>query len=576
MSKAKRVMNVKREWGTFAQATASVVERKIEFGGQTYEPDRGKAFVEAILCHSLPTLNSARRGWTAATLANSVHTASQQLVDFSHRLKFYENMYGSTNDRICGTIVGAEFPEKKVAMELAAEGKSVPVRVLLAVFRKAEDIEDTLAEIAGESNPWRLSIECEYRVSECALWDGEKFYPWIELSEEQRKLVLPNTVDAMDGKEMGLICGGEDGHVLITGCALTRRPRDKGAEIQQMAAGEIPQGAIFINAGWKSTDDYMKARGHGDLLETGQATGGGTVKKPAKGSIVKAALAAELTIGRTSPAEDGHVHDILRDLTVMPAAEHSHCAIVKDVDLAEGTVKGATNSYYQSIYNAGGSYVGSTEHSHTFALGPAAVRTAQGGETHREEVAMKPKELAAWFRKQAAELKGTNAEAAEKLEHTAAEMEKNLAAGDAEEVVAARIKAGDLIPKAQHETALAEAKKAGHDEFAKELADKEEAKKAAEQALASRIEKVKAAKLDPKFTLGVNKTIETEIASMPAGEAGDKRFAEALADWAVLAKNTGQAVASDDGDTQQKPIVPVGGGSAAVANGAKISALGMF
>ena len=168
---------------------------------------------------------------------------------------------------------------------------------------------------------------------------------------------------------------------------------------------------------------------------------------------------------------------------------------------------------------------------------------------------MNPKVVAAFLREQAKELDEASPVRAAMLKQ-ADELDKSGVAQDAEGLIEARIKAGDLIPKAKHAEDLAAAEKRGESKVRDEITAKEKAEAEAKAAFEKRAEAVKAAQLDLAFQIRKDKTLEQVIREIPVGEAGDKAFAERLEEWQCLKAQTGQAVAS----TQTKPSTKPAGG----------------
>lgn len=351
-----------KEWGSFEQAEAMVVDKSIEFAGRIFKPNRKLAYVKASLCHPLPVLNLKKRGFTAATLANSFGSAVMQMFDFEHALEFY----GAEKDMICGAIAAAEFPSKKKAMELADAGEKVPMEILFALWRKAAGVEEALEEMATKKNPWRTSMECEWPSDTSAMWDGSKFINWDECSSEMKACIKPNTVEKFGGKQLALIMGGEDGEVLFTGGALTKWPADKDADLAQVAASNQPErvkGSVMVQFGWKSADDWRQA------VASNKA-------------VIKSETAA-LIIGKTSPGEDGHTHDITRHLQVMPTKGHSHYFNPVDFNPETGSLEGITSNCGSW---SGGNYM---EHNHQVILGGSADGT--GSSTGSSPIIEPPK-----------------------------------------------------------------------------------------------------------------------------------------------------------------------------------------
>ena len=216
----------------------SVVESSVEFCGKQYTPDQAKAYIIATMVTSFPVYTKTRRAWMAAVIANSASSANDQVVDREHNLKFYAAMRGSTKDDVVGHIVDRDFPSKRKAVELAAGGEGVPLKVLICVSRKIEGVEQMLPDIV--LGKFKLSQECEYDREESAFYDetDKKFYRYGDCSDEMKAILKRNTVDNWNGHPMLFCPGGEDGEVLFSGCALTRWPLDTTAQIESLAASE--------------------------------------------------------------------------------------------------------------------------------------------------------------------------------------------------------------------------------------------------------------------------------------------------------------------------------------------------
>jgi len=175
-----------------------------------------------------------------------------------------------------------------------------------------------------------------------------------------------------------------------------------------------------------------------------------------------------------------------------------------------------------------------------------------------------PDKYIKFLREQAKALEAKHPELAKVWNDHASEVEKEAqkakASDDVEATIAARIKNGDLVPKAAHETAVAEAEKKGKEAALKEVEEKAAAEKKKQETVASRLKEIADAGLDPKFALGKDRTIESVVAAIPVGEEGDKHFAERKEEWITLSKKTGQATASNKGGgTSGKTIPPISG-----------------
>lgn len=170
------------------------------------------------------------------------------------------------------------------------------------------------------------------------------------------------------------------------------------------------------------------------------------------------------------------------------------------------------------------------------------------------------KKILMFLREQATAFEKTNPEATKKWNELAAEMEKAGAVDEVEATVKARIDSGDLIPKAKHTELVAAAEKTGRDAALKEVEEKATNEKKKTETTALRIKAIETAGLDPKFTIGKDRTIASVVASIPVGDEGDKAFEERKEEWTALRKATGQA-AQGTASANGGKAPPMGGGA---------------
>ncbi len=531
---------------TFETALCTELKKKIEFCGKTFEPDQAKAIFEAVLCHTLPGGNLNGRGFTAKTMAKSYKSAQNQLCDFNHRLQFYGN---SESDTVCGTIAAIDFPDLDAAVELSSKGTPVPLRGVLVAYRKAAGVEKMLAECASGKKRWRTSVEVEYIVNESALYDTvtNTFYPWPECNDEMKALVKEESVGNYKGNKMLFIPGGEDGEVLISGCAFTCWPADPKADLEQMAACHTPtkEDTIRVNAGWRNGEEYRQAVASLTSL---------TISNAKFDKFKSEHFSSNPIIGYTDPdADDGHKHGITKNLMILPANGHSHYMGMMSVENEpDGMhVCGVTSTYEK--YMGDGRYTGT--HCHTFDLGSMGSSTMGGVEHGMEVSSMDMKARIKMLRDSAQAVATSNPNEHKRLTDLANEFEKDDAKEGVEQVIAARITNGDLVTKEAHVTAVEKAKTDGEGKVRNEIA---EAKKLEEQkatTLATRMQKVADAKLDPKFALGKDRTIASVVASIAVGPDGDKAMEERLEEWITIAASTGQMKASTGtGESVRPPV----------------------
>jgi hypothetical protein len=230
-----------------------------------------------------------------------------------------------------------------------------------------------------------------------------------------------------------------------------------------------------------------------------------------KVSDVKAA-AASYAVGQTDES-NGHSHLMSRDLSLLPEDGHTHPNDVQDVDPDDGSMRGTTGEV--------------SGHSHTWRLKRATA--ASVAVAHKESI-MDPKELKAIV------LKIINGEMEDEAAKAFAESLTALV--DPATAVANALKEGTVIAKADHEKAVVEAAAKAKADFEKAQAEKEAAQKAKAEADTKRLAEVTKAGLDPAKKLGKDRTVGSVVQSIPAGEEGDKQFAERLEEWKEFAPKT--------------------------------------
>lgn len=605
----------------FDKCTASVVQKSVKFAGQVWRPTRMLAYVVTELCHSLPVLSVKRRGFTAATLANSFPTLQNNLVNFEHRLKYY----GAKEDKICGAIAAVEFPSKEDAIAAEAKGESVSLKALIALSRKIENVDEVLHEIASANNPWRTSMECEGNLEDYCIFSDGKYYELKGFPDAIMEKVKANTIDDIDGKPAYMLLGGKDGNVIFSGTALTEYPADKQSKITSVVASR----KLILNCGWHSQEDWQEAASMDLKLESSETAAAAWdtkdapdklfayVPAEAKGpngnksarkfplaskekkgldpAILRNALArlpqASLStaekastkrrimaairawnsahpkeainvseksgigfdIGYTDVVEN-HGHSVTDELFIKPTRGHIHFVDNFKYNKAKGQLVGTTTG------PVGSNDVTDEEgHVHKFTLGMADEAASAAKVKEEGNV----KDLIKVLQEVASQLAEANPKLAASVSAEITKLEKQTATESVDkavnEVIDARIASGDLVSKANHEKAVASAKEETKKALEKEAADKAAAEKASADKLVERTKKLEEAGIDPKFVIAKDRTIASEVSSMPADENGDKVFTARLEEWVAWTKKTGQAKASTDTKETASETVPVGG-----------------
>jgi hypothetical protein len=509
----KMIDNAEREFLDFDIADASVVEDSIEFAGKTYKPTLTLGYVSCTMFSTFPNINKKGRAITAATTANSFESAQWNLVDLEHWLTAHSKHI--QQDRILGFIMGVEFPEKAKAVAKAAKGEKVPLKGLLCLYKKAKGVPEILAQIKEDSTEWKTSFEFLRDPDDDAFWHDGKFIARKDAPEEMQACVTSDCVEDYKGVPLVLILAGEDGEGYFTGHALTRTPADPTATLHSFVASTNGDGQLFPLC-WESEAASMK-----EEIEKSdnEDTAGGP-----------------FVIGYTGEADE-HTHPILQNLEILGTKDHNHMSRIIDVDLQEGTIRGTTTL----------EYVGEGKsHQHVIAL-----RVGESGESlwrnsntpdsllSQEAVMNKEKQkkrLADALNAVVSVIGDEHTDVANQLKKAAEGILAESAEEGLAEAIAARVKDGEFIEKADHEKALAESTEKAEKEVRDEYQEKEKAETHRLEVVASRTVALKEAGFDSEAVLYVKGEDKDEVtyashiaAEFTADEDGEGHFRAWLA-----------------------------------------------
>ena len=556
-------------------ASVEVVPDSIEFKGETYTADKGKAFVLATLCTSLPTVNTKGRTLTAATIANSFASAQFQLLDFEHRIAAHAPTM-IPDDQIVGSIVGVDFPEKDEAVAMAAAGDPVPLKVLYVVYKKAKGVTKFLVDMAADPDSWKSSFEIhrEKQNDALAFADKGEFVAWETAAEDMRSCVSKGTVKPFDERPMALALGGEDGVVQFTGAALTRVPADKTARVDTVAASAVEEPWLLEAASMDVPGDderkafVMRWKGAG-----GQRSEVRGQKSEEEGEAEGEEEARVLPVIGTTDEQAGHAHDVLADLSIGDVESHRHWTVELFVAPADGVIRGETDRHTQWQENETDATRVSIDvsHRHQFTIvmsGAEQASTVDAGagvttDPLMEKLAMTKETAAAVVAALTEIASGADEARKQTLLDLATQVEQDENAKTVDEAIAEQVQSGDLVPKETHAQAVASA---GDDAVTQFKADLD----AAHEAKAARLTEVEAAGLKPEFKVEPDKTIETVVATMPVGEEGDTQFASVLvqAQWLKQQlEQAGQEQASEANSGENEPTVTELGGQTTLDDG---------
>jgi len=550
MKKKKQIKkNIQTEMMSFSIAGISIVEEEIEFNGKTYKPTDFLGYVKYTLCHSLPAANLKQRALTAATMANSFKTAISNLANIEHWLKKHHPLI--PRDRIVGHIVDVDFPDKETAMKAEAEGNPVPLYGLSCVYKNAEGVEKMLLEMATKKDMWGVSFELSRDISmDAFLWNGE-FIRRFDAPEEMEDCVSGDGVDDYQGSSLVLVLGGEDGNVDFTGHAMTKNPADPDANVEMVTASSNSGESVRLLGYGREVASIKGAMDKERDMKKGK-------KKPVHDE------AGELVIGRTEPAEDGHAHEILSDLTIRIAQNHGHYPEIKLVDLADFSIKGVTSRYYWYDDAA----QGPTEHEHIIELKGNSGETGISNDLsiNTEASTMKNKDdksLPGLLKKAAGKMGEEDKSLASELMTMAEEVSHKKTEDEVAAAIQEKVDAGELVEKETHEKTVEAAKEEASGAVKEEYAAKEAEAKERQEKLDARLKTIEEAGFDLKAV--IDKEGEKEITMADSvenyafDEAGEKAFETMLKTAKSVAKNAvkkGKDVASETASLPGKGGVP--------------------
>lgn len=503
------------------------------FPGVSLSQSEHLSYFPFKLCHSLPVINKRGRCFTGTVLANSFASAVDQLIDVEHLI----SANGLTNhDRICGHIKAIKLDTGEIASEIAkVPSQAIPALALGCLFNRANSVKNIVNNHSQGKEVWGTSMECGHDWSEAYLLYEDKFIPFKEADGEMVRCVKSDHVLPFKNKPLAVCLGGVDKSVELWGVALTRTPADAGADILHFIAGRSREAASTKKVFYMPIHEYDNK-----ALEVASATVESVIAEMASVSV----------LGETDADQNGEVHTILSDMTIMPSMSgHGHD--IKTMHVSRGSapkITGVTTPHHQYNQNSGGS---SMVHAHTFAipLRGKVPATASTPEEYASEIAslkeigdLAVDELKKLLEKLqttstalataldanertrlAGELASINKEIAQIQAQTATEQQINAAIED-------KKTAGELLTKAQAD-ALVEAK-------AKELEEKAKQDRIATEKKASRLAKLKEAGIDPEYVIpevtdkdGKPVTIGGRVEQFALDDTGDREYTINFQSW---------------------------------------------
>ena len=238
-------MKKQKERIEFEVSAPKIVEYKESYGAENFKPDISKVFIEFILNHTLPDINSRGRCVTYRTQKRSLKTIPHSLVNVEHQMQ--DNPNEATENIIIGHMVSAEMDDKDIKGNPVVPPRPVATKIVACLYRRLPIVQTMIAQIASGERKWKNSMECVRDGNTDAIYHDGKFYPITEASKELAACIGSDSTTPFEGKPVALALGGEDGEVNYWGTGLTLYPADKGATITKLIANIADDGTMSVN-----------------------------------------------------------------------------------------------------------------------------------------------------------------------------------------------------------------------------------------------------------------------------------------------------------------------------------------
>lgn len=508
--------------------TASVEEIKQIFPDVNLSRSKNVVYFPMKMCHSLPKVNKRGRCFTPKTLSNSFATAQDNLIDIEHEL--VDNGIGG-RDNICGHIKAAVFGDslhcKEVADSLSIPETPIPVYALGALYLRHSFVPELVKSHMTGKEDWHVSMECGHSWRQASLlYDGEMI-PFMDAPSGMLQCIKSHEIKPYRDRELAAVIGGPDGVVDFWGLGMTLDPADEDGDVLAMVAGQSAELA-------SNKKHFLPIRGQNfgrseKSLEVASAKVDTIFREIANLSI----------IGETEPADDGHVHQVLSDGTIVPANGHSH--YLQNFNVSRGSspsLTGRTDNRYDGYEERSSGQFREVVHMHLIDIplkGKTAKRVSGSSEVDSEtaslpfglgenDVTVKDllKRVASLEQKVSTGNKSEDEGIARELASFRSELEGLNQESDLKEAVereiASKIESGELVEKDEHEKKVDEAVKAAE--------EKAEAEAAKEKKINERKQQIQSlgVNLDFVFDEDDDETVGEILDGIEADETGDKEF----------------------------------------------------
>ncbi len=272
---------------SFKLASLALIQEDKTFAAlaEKYQPKEGLNYLGFTFHGSAPLINMKAMAITPATMAKSLQSANDQMVDFEHRAEdipipredddFGTEIVGYIKEVVMGDIPSFDDADAW-AFEHHIPAEPILTMGVMVMFTRVAKVRHIAQQVAGGA-PWYFSLEIGDGVDEPAIWlqgndeQGHEIIPWSEAPEDLRTIASQPQMMEYNGRNVAYLMGGADGFVPFIGGAITRNPagfeqRQPGKSLQFFAsAGGSIQGVE--ESLWKSDEWKQSVK---DSLKTGK------------------------------------------------------------------------------------------------------------------------------------------------------------------------------------------------------------------------------------------------------------------------------------------------------------------
>lgn len=216
------------------------------FGGS--KPDQFTAYARIKFSKSLPlvagpeSISGGVFGMHPRVIANSFQGIVHKQMNMGHKMAYL----GAKEDRICGCVLGAAFPEEPedgwVVPGTVAEAPSITAYA--ALFKQAKGVSKMLGDHLSGKVTMAVSMEFTFYWDEVGIYvpDENLVYEYENLPSSLQGYVIRDQKGRLVLKKSSrnpalvLAIGGNNGRIIFSGVGYTDRPAESTAQVESFAA----------------------------------------------------------------------------------------------------------------------------------------------------------------------------------------------------------------------------------------------------------------------------------------------------------------------------------------------------